>query len=385
LRNNSFRNGFATLRKGFAAAFAKQIISRRNWTNSGAARAGGKLETGANSLPKETAPAAENRSLLTRAIARPEFGPFVLLAIELVGFWSINHDFLSVQNISNTLVFTVELGLIALAMTLLMTAGEFDLSVGSLFGFSPVVMWTLFNSGATSLALAFLIAMAGAALIGLVNGWFVTRLKIPSFLVTLGMLLVVRGTALFVTDGFPQRTWSAGNQWLANVLVGDFYVGDFRIYMSLFWFIGAVLITGYLLTQTRFGNWIQAAGGNPGAARARGVNVDKVKVILFAVSAMMSALAGIISSIRTSAANPNSGTGYELEVIAMVVIGGTALTGGRGTIVGTVLGIFILRVMRNGIVLIGVPGLAYNIFIGAIILGMMALHSWLERRHQAGT
>ena len=155
--------------------------------------------------------------------------------------------------------------------------------------------------------------------------------------------------------------------------------------MSLFWFIGAVLITSYLLTQTRFGNWIQASGGNPGAARARGVNVDRVKVALFTLSAMMSAFAGIISSIRTSAANPNSGTGYELEVIAMVVIGGTALTGGRGTIAGTVLGIFILRVMRNGIVLIGVPGLAYNIFIGAIILGMMALHSWLERRHQAGT
>ena len=92
-----------------------------------------------------------------------------------------------------------------------------------------------------------------------------------------------------------------------------------------------------------------------------------------------------ILSIRTSAANPNSGSGYELEVIAMVVIGGTALSGGRGTIIGTVLGIFILRVMRNGIVMIGVPGLAYNIFIGAIILGMMALHSWLERRHQTGT
>ena len=87
---------------------------------------------------------------------------------------------------------------------------------------------------------------------------------------------------------------------------------------------------------------------------------------------------------RTAAANPNSGTGYELEVIAMVVIGGTALTGGRGTIIGTVFGIFILRLMRNGIVLIGVPGLAYNIFIGTIILAMMALHSWLDRRHQEG-
>jgi simple sugar transport system permease protein len=327
----------------------------------------------------------ENRSLIQRLIARPEFGPFVLLVLELAVFWSINHDFLSPQNISNTLAFTVELGLIALTMTLLMTSGEFDLSVGSLFGFSPVLMWTLFNSGATTMGIAFVIALVVAALIGLVNGWFVTRLKIPSFLVTLGMLLVVRGTALFITSGFPQRTWSAQGQPLAEALVGDFYVGPFRIYMSLFWFVGTAIALGYLLTQTKFGNWILASGGNASAAAARGVKVGRTKMILFMLSSTVAAFAGIISSIRTSAANPNSGTGYELEVIAMVVIGGTALTGGRGTIIGTVLGIFILRVMRNGIVLIGVPGLAYNIFIGAIILGMMALHYGLERRHQAGT
>lgn len=327
----------------------------------------------------------ENRSLIQRLIGRPEFGPFVLLVVEIGVFWSINPDFLSPLNISNTLAFTVELGLIALAMTLLMTSGEFDLSVGSLFGFSPVLMWTLFNAGIMPLEAGFATALVVAAIIGLVNGWFVTQLKIPSFLVTLGMLLVVRGTALFITDGFPQRTWSAGGSFMAEALVGDFYVGPFRIYASLFWFIAAALILGYVLTKSRTGNWIQAAGGNPGAARARGVNVNGVKIGLFMLSSVMAALAGIISSIRTAAANPNSGTGYELEVIAMVVIGGTALTGGRGTIIGTVLGILILRIMRNGIVLIGVPGLAYNIFIGAIILGMMALHSWLERRHQAGT
>ena len=326
----------------------------------------------------------ENRTLLQRLISKPEFGPFVLLVVEIIVFWAINPNFLSVQNISNTLVFSVELGLIALAMTLLMTSGEFDLSVGSMFGFAPVVMWTIFNSGAAPLEVGFLAAIVLAALIGFVNGWFVTRLKIPSFLVTLGMLLVVRGTALFITDGFPQRTWNAGNQWLAEVLVGDIFIGPFRLYMSLFWFIGAALVLHYVLTMTKAGNWIQASGGNPGAARARGVNVNRTKIALFVLSAVMAAFAGVISSIRTSAANPNSGTGYELEVIAMVVIGGTALAGGRGTIIGTVLGIFILRVMRNGIVLIGVPGLAYNIFIGAIILGMMALHSWLERRHQAG-
>jgi simple sugar transport system permease protein len=326
----------------------------------------------------------ENR-FFQRMIAKPELGPLILLIVEIAIFASLNSDFISPLNISNTLAFTVELGLIALAMTLLMTSGEFDLSVGSVFGFSPVLMWTLHNSGATSLGLAFIIAMLVAALIGFINGWFVTRLKIPSFLVTLGMLLVARGTALFMTDGFPQRTWTAGSSWLAQALAGEFYIGDFRVYASVFWFIGAALLLGYVLTQTKVGNWIQAAGGNANAARARGVNVNRTKVGLFILCSMMASLAGVISSIRTSAANPNSGTGYELEVIAMVVIGGTALTGGRGTIVGTVLGVLILRIMRNGIVFIGVPGLAYNIFIGAIILGMMALHSGLERRHNAGT
>lgn len=331
-----------------------------------------------------TRPGPAGPSMLRRVIARAEFGPFVLLVAEIVIFTAINPKFLSIDNISNILTFTVELGLIALAMTLLMTSGEFDLSVGSVFGWSAVLMWTLFNSGVASLEIAFVLAMLGALLIGLVNGLFVTRLKIPSFLVTLGMLLVVRGTALYVTDGFPQRTWDASEQWIAAVLVGDFYIGDFRVYMSTFWFILAAVIFGYVLTMTRVGNWIQASGGNASSARARGVPVSRTKVGLFMVTSLMAGLAGVISSIRTSAANPNSGTGYELEVIAMVVIGGTSLAGGRGTIIGTVLGVFILRVMRNGIVLIGVPGLAYNIFIGAIILGMMALHSWLERRHSAG-
>jgi simple sugar transport system permease protein len=323
--------------------------------------------------------------VLKRFIAKPEFGPLVLLVVMLVVFTAINPTFLSLNNVGNALTFTVELGLIALAMTLLMTAGEFDLSVGSVFGFAPVVMWAIFNAGIMPLPAAFLVAMLIALGIGLVSGLFVTRLGIPSFLVTLGMLLVVRGSALWLTSGFPQRTWDAGDQWLATLLVGDFHIGGLRVYMSLIWFVLLAVIFHLLLTATRFGNWIQATGGNPGAARNRGVPIQRVKVILFMLSAAMAAFAGIISSIRVSAANPNSGTGYELEVIAMVVIGGTVLSGGRGTIIGTVLGVLILRLMRNGIVLIGVPGLAYNIFIGAIILGMMALHAALERRHNAGT
>lgn len=320
---------------------------------------------------------------LQRLISRPEFGPFALLIIELVVFASRSSAFLSAGNVGNLLAFTPELGMIALGMTMLMTAGEFDLSVGSVFGFAPIVMWTLYNTETSSLEAGFVVAMVVAILIGLANGWLVTWLRIPSFLVTLGMQLFVRGVALYITDGFPQATWTAESP-LMEVLVGDFMIGPYRIYASLVWFIVFAVVLGYILTQTKFGNWIQASGGSPTAARARGVRVSWTKMWLFVLTAFLSAYAGITSSIRVSAANPNSGTGYELEVIAMVVIGGTALSGGRGTIIGTILGVLILRMMRNGIVLIGVPGLAYNIFIGAIILGMMALHSVIERRSHSG-
>jgi simple sugar transport system permease protein len=323
-------------------------------------------------------------SFLQKVLSKPEFGPLVLLLLEIAAFSARSPDFLSAGNISNLLAFTPELGMISLGMTLLMTAGEFDLSVGSVFGFAPIVMWTLYNTHVAPLEIGFVVAILFAVIIGLANGWFVTYLKIPSFLVTLGMLLVVRGIALYVTDGFPQRTWTAESP-LMKILVGEIAIFDLRIYASLLWFILFAVILGYVLTESKVGNWIQAAGGNPEAARARGVRVARTKIALFVLTAVISAYAGITSSIRVSAANPNSGTQYELEVIAMVVIGGTALTGGRGTIIGTVLGVLILRTMRDGIVFIGVPGLAYNIFIGGIILAMMALHSWLERRHHAGT
>jgi simple sugar transport system permease protein len=317
-------------------------------------------------------------------ISRSEFGPLVLLIVEIVLFQLLNNRFLSAENFSNLLTFLPELGLIALGMTMLLTAGEFDLSVGSVFGFSAVIMWTIYNAKISSFEVGFIVAMLLSVIIGFINGWLVTRLKISSFLVTLGMLLIVRGVALYMTAGFPQGTWQA-NSPLMQILAGRIDIGPYFFYTTLIWFIVIALILGYVLMYSKFGNWIQASGGNASSASARGVQVSRTKIILFILAAVLSAFAGIASSIRVTTANPNSGTGYELEVIAMVVIGGTVLTGGRGTIVGTIIGIAILRLMRNGIVLVGVPGLAYNIFIGAIILAMMALHSWLERRHHAGT
>src|ERR1700681_939123 len=132
-------------------------------------------------------------ALLQRLVSAPEVGPLVLLAVEILVFTLRSPAFLSTSNISNLLAFTPELGMITLGMTLLMTAGEFDLSVGSVFGFAPIIMWTLYNTNIAPLEIGFVVAILVAAIIGLANGWFVTYLKIPSFLVTLGMLLVVRG------------------------------------------------------------------------------------------------------------------------------------------------------------------------------------------------
>jgi simple sugar transport system permease protein len=319
---------------------------------------------------------------LRRALTQPEAGPFGLLLLALITFSLLSGTYLTAANFSNLLMFTPELGMIALGMT----AGEFDLSVGSVFGFSAVLMWTFINESGMSLELAFVIAISVAVVIGLFNGLMVTRLGIPSFLVTLGMLLVVRGAALYLTQGFPQRTWRADSP-LKEILVGDITIptpiGDLRVFMSVFWFILFAVVLGYILMASKVGNWIQASGGNAMAATARGVRVARTKVALFVLTAVLAAWAGITSSIRVSAANPNSGDGYELEVIAMTVIGGTVLAGGKGTIIGTVIGVLLLRVINNGIIQVGVPGLAYRIFIGGIILGMLALHSYVRRQQQA--
>jgi simple sugar transport system ATP-binding protein len=311
--------------------------------------------------------------MLQRWFLKPEFGPLVLLVAELVIFTAINPSFLSPLNISNTLAFSVELGLVALAMTLLMTSGEFDLSVGSLFGLTPVIMWTLANAGQMPLEVGFIVALLVAAFIGWVNGWFVTRLKIPSFLVTLGMLLVARGTALFITDGFPQRTWNAGGHWLSQVLVGDFYVGPVpHLHVAVLVHPGRDRPRLHAdpdeVRQLDPGVRRQPQRG-AGARRQRGPHQGD------AVHPVVRAWQPLPASSAPSALGGQSQQRHRLRA------GGDRhggdrrhrAHGGRGTIIGTVMGIFILRIMRNGIVMIGVPGLAYNIFIGAIILGMMAL------------
>jgi simple sugar transport system permease protein len=337
----------------------------------------------------QSEPAPREKSALARTfeqiISAREFGPFILLSVLIIVFSLSAPAFLSARNLTNILAFTPELGIIALGMTMLLISGEFDLSVGSIFGFCPVLMFTLFNQGVMPIEAAFVVSLVVAALFGLFSGIMVTKVKISSFLVTLSMLLIVRGIALYITNGFPSRTWNAETPF-TNLLIGTIQPaeGGITIYASLIWFILFAVILNYVLVGTKFGNWVRATGGNSNAAKARGVNIDRTRIVLFVLSAILAGFAGIINAFRTSSANPNNGTGYELEVIAMVVIGGTSLYGGSGTIIGTIIGVFILRLMRNGIIMVGVPGLAYDAFIGIIILAMMSLHAFVERRNRSG-
>ncbi len=321
----------------------------------------------------------ERRNWWQDLTASPQLTSLIILAVVLAGFSIANPNFLSPLNISNMMAFLPELGIMALAMTLLLTAGEFDLSVGAVFALGPVVVMLLAQQAGVDIGLALLAGLVVCIVIGAVNGVIVTKIGISSFLVTLSMLLIVRGAALYITQGFPLKSWNEPGIFV-SLLAGSFQLGPFKLYVSLFWFIGLILIAAYILNWSKLGNWISAIGSNRNAAVARGVSADAVKIGLFVAASVLSGLAGMISAFRISAASPVAGTGYELEVIAMVVVGGTALTGGYGTILGTVVGAFMLRAIRNGIVLIGVPGLAFNIFVGALILIMLVLHAMLSKR-----
>jgi len=305
--------------------------------------------------------------------------PFSLLIILSLAFDYVNPAFLSVLNVGNMLPYIAELGIIAFPVTLLMTSGEFDLSDGAVFGFCPIVLFILYNDHIMGFEEAFVLVLVIAASIGLTNGLLVTKLRIPSFLTTLGTMTVFEGVSLYVSHGFAQTTFLTQSV-IKPLLVGTFQVGRVTVWAAMIWFVVLMGLMYFVLNQTKFGNWISATGGNLQAARGRGIPTDRVKITLFVLVATLSAFSGVMDSIRVSSAWPTAGEGYELEVIAMSVIGGTSLFGGTGSIIGTLLGVILLRFISNGVILAGMPGLSYNIFVGLAILIMMTIYVLMERK-----
>ena len=302
----------------------------------------------------------------------PEFGVILAFLILLTIFSIFSSKFLTLRNITGILTIVSELGIMAIGVAFLMIAGEFDLSVSSVYAFSGFLFVTLANK--YNSPLAFAITLVIAAFIGFCNGMITLRARIPSFIATLGMMLLLRGSLLAVTGG---ESVSYSSDTIIPTMLTRFIGFGFR--PSHIWFLTLTLIFSIILTNTRYGNWVFATGGKKEVARAMGVNVNKVKVTNFMLSAMMASLSGCIVISRFKLANASFGTGMELEAIASAVIGGTFLTGGYGTIIGVFFGALLMGMMRTGLVMIGAPAYWYQAFVGVILIIAATIN--LKLRH----
>ena len=293
----------------------------------------------------------------------------VLLTAALIAIFSLmNGQFLSQENLFVMLKTMPELGLIAIGMTMLIIAGEFDLSVGSTFALSPFIMAYLTETAGVNPVLAFLLGVASGVAIGFINGIITTKIGIPSFITTLGTMMAFRGVVLLASSGFPEA-------YDRQRPVARFFTSDVSGFpVQVFWFIAAAIVIWVLLENHRFGNRTYVTGGNRSASVAMGIPVDRVKIINFMIVGGLAALAGAIQVFRMGSAYSNAGNGLELSAIAAVVIGGTMLSGGAGTVVGTVMGTIILFTVENILILSRAPAFWFRFFVGVIVIVAVTAH-----------
>jgi ribose transport system permease protein len=315
-----------------------------------------------------------NKSNAKEHVAR--FQSLAALVLMVVALSFASDNFLTVDNGLNVLrQISINLCL-SIGMTMVILSGGIDLSVGSVLAFAGAVAAGLLKNGLqlpyTDSILQFtpfgaVVAgvLVGAGL-GWVNGLMITRFRLPPFIATLGMLSVARGLTRLWTGGFPitdlgpEFTFMGMGYWLG-------------VPMPVW--ISAVLVAVFVVVtrRTRFGRYLYAVGGNERAAKLSGVNVDRVKCLVYLLGGALAGVAGLLATARQNAADPKIGDGYELESIAAVVIGGTSLSGGRGSIIGTVLGCLIIGVLRNGLVLLGVSPDWQLVVKGSVILIAVAI------------
>lgn len=315
----------------------------------------------------------ENLSLSLSRIRRwPEFGVILAFSTIFMVFSLLAPKFVTLRNLTGVFTIVSELGIMTIGVAFLMIAGEFDLSVSSVYALSGFLFVTLANSFNSVLAL--IITLVAAACIGFLNGTITLRAGIPSFITTLGTMMFLRGIMLAVTGG---RSVVYNGDLIVPTMLTRFIGRGFR--PSHIWFLALALFFSLILTRTRYGNWVFATGGKKEVARAMGVNVNRVKVVNFMISSVMAGLAGCIVINRFGVANASFGMGMELEAIASAVIGGTFLMGGYGTIIGAFFGAFLMGMMRTGLVMVGAPAYWYQAFVGAILVIAATINIKLRR------
>lgn len=262
---------------------------------------------------------------------------------------------------------TAVVTIMAVGMTFVIVCGEIDLSVGSHVSFAAMVVAMLLYNDVPAWLAAPVVLLLGAV-VGAINGLLVTKLRIPSFLVTLGMLSVLRGLALSFTGSMPVPIVDRG---FVNILAGGTLFG---IPAPIWWTLASVLVGFYLLHTTIFGRRALATGGNSVAARFSGINTDIIRICAFALCGMTASLAGLVLAARSAAGNPILGQGLELDVIAAVIIGGTSLFGGRGYILGSVIGAIFIGILGFGLIVMGLAPSIQEVLKGLIIIGAVSLN-----------
>lgn len=287
--------------------------------------------------------------------------PLIGLIIFAVIVSVLNPRFLTHANILNVLRQTSINSIIAIGMTLVILTGGIDLSVGSILAFCGAVMASLLNTGHNPI-LALIVTLALGLVFGFFNGFLVSKMKLQAFIVTLVTMTFLRGATLVFTEGKP-ITVDDGGLLFENIGGGYLFDIPIPIYIMI-----ALFVAGhYLLMHTKFGRYTYAIGGNEEATKLSGINVDKVKMWVYGLCGMLSALAGVILTSRLYSAQPTAGSGYELDAIAAVVLGGTSLAGGVGRVTGTALGALIIGVLGNALNLLNVSSY-YQMMIKAIVI-----------------
>ena len=335
--------------------------------------------------PDELAATARRLSILNVVF---ELRAFIALAVLIVVFSVLSDSFLTVTNVITMTKHVAINAVIALGMLLVILKGGIDLSVGSIVGLSGVVAGELLQGVPLGFADAIayppvwaviVLCVAVGTLVGTINGMLVTRFKVAPFIATLGMLYVARGAALLISGGttYPNL---AGRSDLGNTGFGFLGSGRPLGLPASIWLMAILAVAATLvLTKAPFGRWLYATGGNERAAELSGVPVRRVKTIVYVISGACAAVAGLIIASELTSAAPQAGETYELNAIAAVVIGGAALSGGRGTVRGTLVGAFVIGYLADGLVILGVSTFWQILIKGAVIILAVMLDQGQQR------
>ncbi|MGZ9814905.1 ABC transporter permease [Peribacillus simplex] len=291
-----------------------------------------------------------------------KFGPLLALVLLFIVITVLNPSFMEPNNILNLLRQTSINALIAFGMTFIILTGGIDLSVGSILALSSTLMAGMMVSGLDPI-LAILVGILLGAIMGVINGILVSKGKMAPFIVTLATMTIFRGLTLVYTDGKPIT--GIGDSVMFQMLGRGYFLG---VPVPAVVMVIAFLILWFLLHKTSFGRKTYAIGGNERASRISGIKVDRVKVAIYGLAGTMAAIAGAILTSRLNSAQPTAGQSYEMDAIAAVVLGGTSLSGGKGRLFGTLVGVLIIGTLNNGMNLLGVSSFYQQVVKGAVIL-----------------